>query len=52
MVNFICGLGGRDVTSHQLEQAVSETQNVAATGKVSETVRWLGLQKKLVEEGS
>ena len=52
MINFICGLGGRDVTSHQLEQAVSETQKVAETGKVSENVRWLGLQEKLVEEGS
>ena len=52
MINFICGLGGRDVTSHQLEQAVSETREAAKTGKVKEKVRWLGLHEKLVEEGS
>ncbi|MFH1821827.1 MAG: pyruvate ferredoxin oxidoreductase, partial [Methanobacteriota archaeon] len=49
MMNFICGLGGRDVTSHQLEQAVSEAREAAETGKVEERVRWLGLQEKLVE---
>jgi len=52
MINFICGLGGRDVTSSQLEQAVREAKNAAETGKVGERVRWLGLQEKLVEEAS
>jgi len=45
MINFICGLGGRDVTSPQIEQAIRET------GKVREKVRWLGLQEKLVGVG-
>ncbi len=50
MINFICGLGGRDVTSGLLEQAVSEAKKAAESGKVGEKVRWLGLQEKLVEE--
>ncbi|MEM3421152.1 MAG: pyruvate synthase subunit PorA [Candidatus Hadarchaeum sp.] len=50
MINFICGLAGRDVTSAQIEQAVRETQKAAETGEVKEKVRWLGLQEKLVEE--
>ncbi|MEM2889829.1 MAG: transketolase C-terminal domain-containing protein, partial [Candidatus Hadarchaeum sp.] len=50
MINFICGLAGRDVTSAQIEQAVREAQKAAKTGVVAEKVRWLGLQEKLVEE--
>ncbi len=52
IINFICGLGGRDVTRSQLEQAVNETKAAAASGKVAEKVRWLGLQEKIVEEAS
>jgi len=50
MINFICGLAGRDVTSALLEQAVRETQRAAETGRVEKKIRWLGLQEKLVEE--
>lgn len=49
MINFICGLAGRDVTSAQIEQAVRETQRAAETGEAGERVRWLGLQEKLIE---
>lgn len=49
MINFICGLAGRDVTSAQIETAVRETQRVVETGEVEEKVRWLGLQEKLIE---
>jgi len=50
MINFICGLAGRDVTSAHLKQAIRETQKAAETGKVEKKIRWLGLQEKLVEE--
>ncbi len=48
MLNFICGLGGRDVSQLQIREAVREAAKVAKTGKVKHAVRWLGLREKLV----
>lgn len=48
MLNFICGLAGRDVSPLQIKEAVRETTKAAETGKVRHAVRWLGLREKLV----
>ncbi|MGC8816255.1 MAG: pyruvate synthase subunit PorA [Candidatus Hadarchaeum sp.] len=50
LLNFICGLAGRDVTSAHIEQAVREAQMAAETGEVKEKIRWLGLQENLVSD--
>jgi len=49
LLNFICGLGGRDVTEEQIREAVKETSEAAKSGKVDRAVRWLGLRESLVE---
>ncbi|MFQ6129755.1 MAG: transketolase C-terminal domain-containing protein [Candidatus Hadarchaeaceae archaeon] len=48
MLNFICGLAGRDVSSLQIKEAVRAASRAAETGKVRRTVRWLGLREKVV----
>jgi pyruvate ferredoxin oxidoreductase alpha subunit len=51
MVNFICGLGGRDVSSLQIREAIRAAARAAETGEVKKPVRWLGLREKLVGLG-
>jgi pyruvate ferredoxin oxidoreductase alpha subunit len=44
-VNYIYGLGGRDVFPEHFEKAASDLQEVAATGKVKSMVNYLGLRE-------
>lgn len=48
LLDFICGLGGRDVTDLQIAMAIRETAKVAKAGKTKHPVRWLGLREKVV----
>ena len=44
VINFIYGLGGRDTGPDQLEQAFEAGLKVAATGKITEHVGYLGVR--------
>lgn len=44
VVNYIYGLGGRDIRQDQIEQATTETAQVAKTGKVKTYVNYLGVR--------
>jgi len=48
MMDFICGLGGRDVDSLHIKEAISAAAKAAKAGEVKKVVRWLGLREKLV----
>ncbi|MEM2878770.1 MAG: pyruvate synthase subunit PorA [Candidatus Hadarchaeales archaeon] len=48
MLNFVCGLGGRDVTEEQIREALKETFEAARSGKSEKVVRWLGLRETVV----
>ncbi|MFB0499799.1 MAG: pyruvate ferredoxin oxidoreductase [Candidatus Hadarchaeaceae archaeon] len=48
LLNFICGLGGRDVSSLQIREATKAAMESAKTGEVKKTVRWLGLRETMV----
>ncbi len=48
LMNFICGLAGRDVSPLQIREAVKSTLEAAETGEVKNPVRWLGLRETLV----
>jgi pyruvate ferredoxin oxidoreductase alpha subunit len=48
LLNFICGLGGRDVTTAQIREATKAAVEAARTGEVKEPVRWLGLRETMV----
>jgi len=48
MLNFICGLAGRDVSPIQIKEAVRAATKAAETGRVRRTVRWLGLRKEVL----
>jgi len=48
LLDFVCGLGGRDVSSAQIEEAVKVAEKAAEAGKVEEPVRWLGLRGELM----
>lgn len=48
MLNFICGLAGRDVSPLQIKEAVRAAARAAETGKVKRAVRWLGLREKIL----
>jgi len=48
MLNFICGLGGRDVTQLDIREAIRVAGKAAETGVVRRAVRWLGLREKIV----
>jgi pyruvate ferredoxin oxidoreductase alpha subunit len=43
--NYIYGLGGRDVSAEQIEQAFEELKTLAATGKSSDDIGFLGLRE-------
>ena len=43
MVNFIGGLGGADITIHQLEDAIKTIIDIARSGATGE-VHWLGIE--------
>jgi pyruvate ferredoxin oxidoreductase alpha subunit len=44
IVNYIYGLGGRDIRQDQVEQVITETAQVAQTGKVKTYVHYLGVR--------
>ncbi len=44
VVNYVYGLGGRDIRQDQIEQAITETQQVAKTGKVKSYTNYLGVR--------
>jgi len=41
---FIAGLGGRDVTFHDVEKIAMKSFEWLKTGKVEEEVKWIGLR--------
>ena len=44
IINYIYGLGGRDIRQDQIEQAITETAQVAKTGRVKTYVNYLGVR--------
>ncbi len=44
-VNYIYGLGGRDVTIHHIESVYKDLANILETGVVGPTVRHLGVRE-------
>lgn len=48
MLDFICGLGGRDVGPLQIAEALRGAGKAAEEGRVKRAVRWLGLREKVV----
>jgi pyruvate ferredoxin oxidoreductase alpha subunit len=44
ITNYIYGLGGRDIRQDQIEQAITETAQVAKTKKVKCAVNYLGVR--------
>lgn len=44
IVNYIYGLGGRDVTQNDVENVFSEIKDISKTGKVKEYVQYLGVR--------
>jgi pyruvate ferredoxin oxidoreductase alpha subunit len=48
MLDFICGLAGRDVSPLEIRTAVREATKAMEKGKLKHAVRWLGLREKLV----
>jgi pyruvate ferredoxin oxidoreductase alpha subunit len=47
LLDFVCGLGGRDVSFAQIGEAVEAAEKAAKAGKVKEPVRWLGMREEL-----
>jgi len=45
VLDYIYGLGGRDIFPQHFEQVASDLQDVAATGKVKSVVNYLGLRE-------
>jgi pyruvate ferredoxin oxidoreductase alpha subunit len=44
IINYIYGLGGRDIRQDQIEQVITEAAQVAQTGKVKTFVNYLGVR--------
>ncbi|AAL81090.1 pyruvate ferredoxin oxidoreductase [Pyrococcus furiosus DSM 3638] len=49
MVDFIVGLGGRDVTFNQLDEALEIAEKALKEGKVENPINWIGLRWELVK---
>ena len=45
MVNYIYGIGGRDIKSDDIESVYNDLSQIAQTGKVDNPYRYLGLRK-------
>ena len=45
MINYIYGLGGRDVRVESIESVVAALEQVIATGEVGETYRYLDVRE-------
>lgn len=48
LLNFIAGMGGRDITQKNIEQVFEKGMKAAETGEAEAEVEWLGLNKNLV----
>ena len=44
VVNYIYGIGGRDVKTDDIEKVYNDLAEIAESGKVEETYRYLGLK--------
>ena len=44
VVNYIYGIGGRDVRTTDIEKVYSDLQEIEANGKVENPYRYLGLK--------
>lgn len=45
-INYVYGIGGRDVPSSQIETVYSDLQNIVKTGNIGNPYRYLGLRTK------
>jgi pyruvate ferredoxin oxidoreductase alpha subunit len=45
LVNYIYGLGGRDISPSQIRKVYEDLQEIAQTGKVEEKIRYIGLRE-------
>ena len=45
IVNYIYGLGGRDTSPTQIRRILEDLQKIAATGRVEEKMRYIGLRE-------
>ena len=45
LVNYIYGLGGRDISPSQIRKVYEDMQKIAQTGKVEEKIRYIGLRE-------
>jgi len=45
VINYIYGLGGRDVKTDDIKEVYTELQNIAKTGKVGEVYKYLGVRE-------
>ena len=43
-INYIYGLGGRDVRAEELESVFTELEGIAKTGKVNSVYNYLGIR--------
>jgi len=48
-LNFILGLGSRDVRVEDLEEVIGETRRAGEEGRVGENPRWVGVRREVVE---
>ncbi|HII60804.1 pyruvate synthase subunit PorA [Pyrococcus horikoshii] len=48
MLDFIAGLGGRDVTFGQLDDALRIAEEALEKGEVEKPIHWIGLRKELL----
>jgi len=48
LLNFIAGMGGRDITQKNIEQVFEKGMKAAEAGEAEADVEWLGLNKSLV----
>jgi pyruvate ferredoxin oxidoreductase alpha subunit len=45
MVNYIYGLGGRDINMEQIAGVYDDLMEIAKTGKIAEPVTYLGIRE-------
>ena len=44
IVNYIYGLGGRDITTNHIKKVISDLNDISTTGKVKKYVQYLGVR--------
>ena len=48
LLNFIAGIGGRDVTPQDIVAVFEKAKRTAETGVVESEIEWIGLNRELV----